>query len=400
MKANLRNRAAWLDMQFFAPPDIIETGGTVTLTDSSGNPGTIFYTTDGSDPQPPDRATIIDTVILDQGAAATALIPSTTNGGATLTLSDLTSPTPPANAASWTAGSTGIGFEYDGLIGLDVAAMKGENASVYARIPFVIADRPALDRWNRLTLRIKAEDGFIAYLNGIRVAELHAPASPSWNSQATQSHPDSAAINFLDFDISQHLSDLRVGDNMLALHVLNSSVGSSDLLALPQLVAAEISVSVAGARAYTGAFQLGASATIRARILSDTGDWSAINEATVITGTPASASNLVVSEIMYHPIDPAVGAEFIELLNISAADVIDLTRVAFTAGIDFTFPTGTALAPGGRVVVHGSEFKSDTRLANGGERLTLSAADGSAIRDFTFDDSSPWPRLPMAAASA
>ena len=391
MKANLRNRAAWLDAQFFAPPDIGETGGIVTLNNSSGNPGTIFYTTDGSDPQPPGGVTVIDTIILDQGAAATALIPSTTNGGASLTLSEWTSPTAPANAASWTAGSTGIGFEYDDLVGLDVAAMKGENASVYARIPFAIADVATLDRWNRLTLRIKVEDGFIAYLNGSRVAELHAPATASWDSEATQNHPDRDAINFLDFDISQHLSDLRVGDNLLALHVLNSSVGSSDLLALPQLVGSEISISVPGARAYTGAFQLGASTTVRARTLSDSGDWSAINEATIITGTPADASNLVISEIMYHPLDPAVGSEFIELLNISGDATIDLTGVAFTAGIDYGFPTGTTLAPGGRVVVPGSEFRGSTRLANGGEQLTLSAANGTDIRNFTYDDSAPWP---------
>lgn len=393
MKANLRNRAAWLDSQFFAPPAISENAGMVTLTNNSGSPGTIFYTTDGSDPQPPDGATVVDTLILDQGAAATALIPSAANGGAELTLNEWTGPAAPPNAAAWTAGSTGIGFAYDGLVGLDVSAMKGENASAYARVPFEIAEQASLDRWNRLTLRIKVEDGFIAYINGVRVAEFHAPATPRWDSSATASNPDAAAVNFMDFDISQHLPTLQVGSNLLAIHALNSSVGSSDLLALPQLVGTELSVSVPGASVYTSPIPLDASATIRARILSDDGDWSAINESTFVIGTPADASNLVVSEIMYHPADPGAAAEFIEVQNISATETIDLTHVSFTAGIDYSFATGTTLAPGSgsSIAVSGSEFLGGTRLANGGEQITLSAADGSTIRDFRYDDQHPWP---------
>ena len=56
----------------------------------------------------------------------------------------------PPNDASWTAGTTGIGYDYDGLVGLDVGAMKSVNPSAYARIPFTIADQASLDSWNRL----------------------------------------------------------------------------------------------------------------------------------------------------------------------------------------------------------------------------------------------------------
>ncbi|MFT5856969.1 MAG: hypothetical protein ACI8XO_004226 [Verrucomicrobiales bacterium] len=391
MKANLRNRAAWLDSQFFAPPEISEIAGFVTLNNASGTPGTIFYTTDGSDPQPPDMPTVTETILLDQGTTATALIPSETNGGSTLTLAEWTTTPLPPNDASWIVGTTGIGYQYDGLIGLDVEEMKGENATAYARIPFGVTDQATLDRWNRLTLRMKVEDGFIAYLNGIKIEEFQAPASPDWESLATASHSDSLAINFIDFDISAHLGELQAGSNMLAIHLLNSSVGSSDLLALPQLVAAEVGNSVPGAMAYVGPIELSSSATIRARIFSENGNWSAINESTFITGTPADASNLVVSEIMYHPIEPQVDSEFIELQNISETETIDLTQVAFTAGIDFVFPTGTTLAPGERIVVSGSNFNNATRLANSGEQIVLSAASGSIIRDFRYYDKSPWP---------
>jgi hypothetical protein len=364
------------------------------LSDPSGMPGTIFYTTNGSDPQPPDGVITTETILLDQGAPATALIPSETNGGSGLSVPEWTTTSDPPNSANWLSGTTGIGYAYDGLVGLDVAAMKGQNPSAYTRIPFDIPDQPTLDHWNRLTLRMKFEDGFIAYLNGTKVGEFQAPATPAWDSTAAGSHPDAEAIQFVDFDISAHLDLLQVGANLLAIHVLNSSVGSSDLLAMPQLVAAELSVSVPGAVAYTTPLTLGASTTIRARILSDSGDWSAINEATFITGTPATASNLVVSEIMYHPPDPGAAAEFIELQNISTTEAIDLTQVAFTAGIAYTFPTGTTLAPGEQIVVSGSDFGDGTRLANGGEQIILSAADDTAIRDFRYDDQLPWPEAP------
>ena len=94
---------------------------------------------------------------------------------------------------------------------------------------------------------------------------------------------------------------------------------------------------------------------------------------------------------MYHAVATEVDAEFIELQNISPTEIIDLTQVAFTEGIDFVFPTGTTLAPGERIVITGNDFQNSTRLANGGEQIVLSAADGQVIRDFNYDDQSPWP---------
>ena len=134
---------------------------------------------------------------------------------------------------------------------------------------------------------------------------------------------------------------------------------------------------------------------------------------------PATAQNLVVSEIMYHPADPS-GAEvaagftndgffeFIELENIGPAG-IDLSGVDLTAGVAFDFGAAavTELAPGERVLVvrdasafamrYGGglsiagEFASDTALANGGERVRLEDTGGGTIRDFSYGDKHPWP---------
>ena len=140
------------------------------------------------------------------------------------------------------------------------------------------------------------------------------------------------------------------------------------------------------------------------------------------TGTivPANATNLVISEIMYHPGDPS-GAEqgagftdaevfeFIELQNISPTDIIGLHGVQFTAGISFDFPAAT-LAPGARLLVVGNQAAFTQRyganstiagqyqptrfLANSGDHIQLVDGRGQVLRDFSYGDDAPWPTSP------
>ncbi len=161
--------------------------------------------------------------------------------------------------------------------------------------------------------------------------------------------------------------------------------------------------------AYSGPVIPTESAEIAARVLTTGGNWSAIRRATFVLGAPANPSNLTVSELNYHPSDDSPATEFIELLNISPIETIDLTNVAFTAGIAFTFPPNTTLAPGERIVVveneaafaskYGNmlnvagEFKNLTKLANSGEQIILTGADGGLIFDFEFNDKDPWPEF-------
>ena len=144
---------------------------------------------------------------------------------------------------------------------------------------------------------------------------------------------------------------------------------------------------------------------VRSRIRSANGEWSALNEAFYVTGVPPMAGDLAVSEIMYNPTgDPE--AEFIELLNTNTSTALDLTLIRFTAGIDFTFPIDTTLAPGERVLivrnqnafeaVHGpglpvaGEFQMESALSNSGERLTLIDSEGRILLDFDYGDDPPW----------
>jgi hypothetical protein len=128
-------------------------------------------------------------------------------------------------------GGTG---SYRPLIATDVQAqMMGVNSSAYLRVSFYLSSPGALQS---LTLRMKYDDGFIAYLNGTRVADRNAPAVAQWNSTATAAHPNYQAVEFEDVNISDSLNSLQVGSNMLAIQGLNQSAADFDFLLLPELV--------------------------------------------------------------------------------------------------------------------------------------------------------------------
>jgi hypothetical protein len=173
-----------------------------------------------------------ETVLLPERAEARALIPKDGSLGLDWTKTAF-------DDTAWLSGQTGVGYDYVDLVGLDVAAMRNANQTVYVRILFPVSDLTAVDK---LLLRLKYEDGFVAYLNGTEVARAGAPEAGqlTWNSGATANRLDEEAVIAQEFDITPHKGLLVQGVNLLAIHGLNVSIGSSDLLILPELVGAKV----------------------------------------------------------------------------------------------------------------------------------------------------------------
>lgn len=134
----------------------------------------------------------------------------------------------------------GIGFEtnpgiFDPFIDTRVLdAMQTKNASIYLRYSFEV---PANRDYQTLTLGMRYDDGYVAFLNGSKIAWRNVPGGEvGWNAEATRRHDDAKAIEFEDIDLSEFIGLLLPGgDNVLAIQGMNETTGGSDFLIEPKL---------------------------------------------------------------------------------------------------------------------------------------------------------------------
>ena len=133
---------------------------------------------------------------------------------------------------------------------------------------------------------------------------------------------------------------------------------------------------------------------------------------------PASAANIRITEVNYHPHDLTVaeqaspaapadpdGFEFIEVRNLTA-NLVSLQNCVITGGIDtVTITANEILAANESAVLvrdtlafrlrYGSApriiYDYAGRLSDGGEPIALFAANGSLIQGFTYNDAGGWP---------
>jgi len=409
MQGWLAERLTWMDSQIAtefapAPPTFNRQGGPISpgfeLTMTA--PGPIYYTLDGSDPRAlvgPLRAPTTVTLV-PENAAKRVLVPAgpvddAWQGGRAFDDSAWTSVTGGPGPIGYNRGSRAAG-----VFSLDLTAgMYGLWTSCYIRIPFSFTGN--IRTIAALILRIRYNDGFVAYFNGIEVARRNFTGAPAWNSVADSTQSGAAAAQFESIEIVNVAEVLRPGDNLLALQGLNVAVTSPDVLISAELAAAESAGLEAPARvkSYTAPVRLDESTQIKARALVG-GRWSALNEAVFAVGPVAES--LRISEIMYHPRETGdpndPNTEYIELMNIGL-EAINLGLVRFTDGIDLTFPSYKLPGAGCCVVVkdltafeakYGPGLPIAGRYAgslnNAGEHLVLQDAAGRTIHSFTYTD--------------
>ncbi|MCH5377618.1 MAG: lamin tail domain-containing protein, partial [Planctomycetes bacterium] len=387
------------------PPEFVvkgspQHGGSVISGDPvsmTGGSGTVWYTVDGTDPRMPGSGGQAgeEFAFVTEDASKKVLVP-TASIGDTWNAVDF-------DDAAWTSGFGGVGYErstgYEQFFDIDMLdVMYGRNTTCYIRIPFDVTPETLIEA-SGLRLKIRYDDGFVAYINGVEVQRAMFDGTPSWNSGAASSHSDLDAIDFETFDISGAITHLQLGRNILAIQGLNAGATSSDFL-----ISAELTSTTGGGGAvpsgvastairYAGPLSLSESTRIKTRAF-DGGAWSALNEAVFSVGPVAES--LRISEVMYHPADPI--AEYVELTNIGN-ETINLNLVSFTDGIDFTF-SGTELAPGGYVVVVRDLASFEAAYGDGidvagqyvgnlddaGERIELQDASGQIIQRFRYRD--------------
>ena len=319
------------------------------------------------------------------------------------------------------------------------------NQSCYIRLAFNLTatQRGLIGGDTKLMLKLRYDDGFVAWLNNNSdpVAKANVPfgfPAISHTSNAGAVRADADAIAYQDFDLTAYAASLVTGTNLLAVQALNAGLASPDLLFQAKLIISGPlgSVSPVG-QPYTTPIPVNGPLQITARTFdpaapSDPPSLSSSGPGTVPNGSgwsapvrlfyfpgaaAASAANLRISEILYHPAPPVAGEtslgfsrsndfEFIRLTNIGTTPV-DLSGIQFTEGVTFTAVEGLQnwLPPGQSVVVvenaaafaarYGDSFtvlgQFTGELDDAGETIVLRAKSGTLIAQITYADAAPWP---------
>lgn len=360
--------------------------------------GTAWYTMDGTDPRIPgsdqagdgETVTLVSETAMNRVLVPTGPVDEAWQGG------------DPFDDTNWTTGTGGAGYEnnngYQSYFSMDLRSqMVQGNTSCYVRTPFDLSGDPS--EFAGLTLHVRYDDGFVAYLNGVEVARANAPGSLAWNARASTQHSDGQAVTWVPFDISAHMDALHPGDNILAIHGLNISPTSSDFLIHAHVtakIASEAPAEPTGvadtAIEWTEPITLTQTVKVKARAQYN-GQWSALQESIYSLG---NMEDLLITEIMYHPQEP--NSEYIELTNTGFSPV-SLNLIQFTDGIDFAFGPQTLQPHHSTVVVRDigafqAKYGTDISVAgqytgslsNGGETIEFKDALGQTIERFKFQD--------------
>ena len=382
-------------------PEFSQHGGDVppgfNLTMSGGD-GTMYFTTDGSDPRLPGGALNPGAQPFQDGQISTTAVPL---GSVWKFLDDGSDQgtawrAPGFNDAGWASGPAILGY---GEPTVTTTVSFGGNSSqkhitTYYRRQFNVTDAATV---LSAEVQIRRDDGAVLYLNGTEVGRSSMPDG-AIDYQTLGSTPNDDGDGLHPLNVPANL--FVEGDNVIAVEVHQSAPNSSDTQFDLEL---EITKPANGSSPLT----MNENTLVRSRSRNGA-NWSAMNEAffNVSDSAPVEPGEIVPAEIHYNP-PGADNTEFIELHNISG-HAINLRGCSFSDGIDFAFPDNRdiPLAPGERVLVVDSQFAIDAEygiglpivgvyrdnLNNGGETLTLLASDGTTeLFSITYDGADPWP---------
>ncbi|MGJ8698134.1 MAG: FN3 associated domain-containing protein [Verrucomicrobiaceae bacterium] len=317
---------------------------------------------------------------------------------------------------AWASGPSELGYgdgneaHQVGYLDLDPDRIGPQrNATTYFRREFTV-DGPS--GFTNFLLGLRYDDGAAVYVNGVEVARTATlPAGAAFDTYASDGTPSESAFEPFEVPTSRFVD----GVNTIAVEVHNESAGSSDM-SFSLTLRGEVDQSQGSNR--TDPVVLAEAGTLKARAYNTgTGEWSALTSAFFsVDSELASAANLTISEIHYHPSEPTSAEEvavstdrdefeFLELLN-RGAKTIDLTGVYFSEGITFAFGDDTLLGPGERMVLVsnaaafaarygavaiGGEYSG--HLSNDGEQITLSRVGEGVLFGVLYNDVGDWPRL-------
>lgn len=370
--------------------------------------GTVYYTTDGSDPrlaggsvsksaQQLEPMTSEEQILIDKKSAWEYYDAGTTppREGTVYWYQ------PTHTHQGWKQGNGRFGFGVKG-VDTEVARYKANGTdqviTTYFVKKFKVLSAMTIPE---LILDLNCDDGAIVYINGYRAFDYNMPSGYlTADTLASTDISGSTENEYISWQIdSKYLVN---GENTLAIEIHQSSATSDDNYFDLQLRAAGGSVGGAS----EGIVVVSPGTIIKARSLDSNGDWSAIAIADFTQYS--NEEDLKVTEMMYSAQLPDGAAEqglsrddfaWIEIQN-TGNGVLNLEGYSFLTGIDYTFPQ-LRLESGEYVVLakNLAAFSSvyDTNgiillsgysgnLARKGELITLKSPSGNEVLSYTYSN--------------
>ncbi len=404
------------------PPVAVDDRG-VALTDGTrvasasrvyltgGANGTVYYTTDGSDPRLAGGAVSASATAYTGGSPvgeyATAF-------GRNATWHFFDWGAEPANDAAgrawftvdydeacdgakpWGAGAGTLGFQSgtQNPLGTTVAKFAGHATSgtqVYAYYFRRSFDLPAAAATSTsLKLNVFYDDGYVLYVNGVEVDRVNLVAS----GVGYDTFANGAATETTERTLVIPAGLLKAGANVIAAEVHQNQGASSDIywdLGLSYAVAPDVT---------SGGFAVSSSGlNLTMRIRTADGEWSALETVSLLgeqTGDYAAPTEAVrVAAVMSSTADgKGDGSEWIVLTNITTRPValngVRVTCAKTKGGVtddpkcDFTFAGGEEIPAHGSIVVAKADYWPDGKITNGEVEMRVYADDGTVIQSLYF----------------
>ncbi|TWU39090.1 CotH protein [Novipirellula aureliae] len=386
----------------------------------SASVGSIYYTTDGSDPRLAGGSVNPDATLYNHtnqreivSAGASWMYDDTgTDLGTAWQFSSY-------DDSAWSMGDAELGYgESDEATVISYGADPADKfPTAYFRKTITVTEA-----FDALALQLKVDDGAVVYINGVEAARMNMPTgSIDYSTGASNAAADDGNT-FTGITLDPNL--LVVGNNVIAIEVhqvrsmvngeRTGPVGSSDF---------SFDAALVGATSVDDPIVLNQSVQIRTRAVDTEGEWSALQASDfVVAGAVADATNFRITEINYHPhevtdaeIDAVPGSvaddfdfEFIEVMNTSASEAISLSGLRLANAVEFEFDD-VVLAPMQRAVVVADAVSFATRygssadspilvlgtwsgsLKNSSEEIQIIDESDNVIMAVEYIDSDPWP---------
>lgn len=384
----------------------MERGEKVFITSTSA--GTIYYTTDGTDPRLVGGAVNSAARAYTGGAPMVTYVNVVEKGDAWNCFDWGRAPANDSAGNTWKASGYSADSQWrtlNALLGFgsrtgftvsgslyryaNHASSGTQTSAFYFRKSITMpASAPTV---TELKLNVCYDDGYVMYINGVEVDRVNVADGETYYGMFT---PSALNPEWIDRTITIPAGLLKAGENVIAVELHQCHGTSSDAY-----WGLQMSYPVPGAA--TGGLEMPADGLkLRARLRSSSGEWSAL-ESVDISDVAAPADDpitrgLRVAEVMSCSADNSGdGAEFIVLTNLLADALLDLEGVRITStktgnatsSLDLTLPAGVSIVPGASVTLSKAEFWPETKITNGKVDMVVYDASGSVVQTVHIDTS-------------